>query len=112
MGLPAKRTFGPLLPTAENRHQAAVSPRPSTSSVSIRDKCAKTLAPGYRIPRRPQVDLAPEATGRPTEPPSSPPVMFGASKAPSPEGEGMGRRRWCTTTEPRLEVVEVGALTP
>ena len=38
--------------------------------------------------------------------------MLGASKAPSPEGEGIGRRRWCTTTEPRLEVVEVGALTP
>ena len=84
MGWPAKRTFGLLLRTAENRHQAAVSP--STSSVSIRDKCAKTLAPGYRIPRRSQVDSAPETASRPTEPPASPPVILGAPKAPSPGG--------------------------
>ena len=112
MGGPASRTFGPLLPATENRHRAAVSPQPSTSSVSIRDSCAKPLAPGYRIPRRPQVDLAPETTGQPTEPPASPPVTLRASEASFPEGEGMGRRRWYTKTEPRLEVVDVGALTP
>ena len=112
MGWPAKRTFGPLLPTVENLPQTAGSPRPSTSSVKTRDKCAKTLTPGYRIPRRSRVDSAPETASRPTESPASPPVMLGAPKAPSPEGEGMGRRRWRTTTEPHIEVVEVDALTP
>ena len=112
MGWPAKRTFGRLLPTVENRHQTAGSPRPSTSSVKIRDECAKTLTPGYRIPRRSRVDSAPETASRSTEPPASPPVMLGAPKAPSPGGEGMGKRRWRTTTEPHIEVVEVGALTP
>ena len=112
MGWPAKRTFGPLLPTVENLHQTAGSPRLSTSSVKIRDECAKTLTPGYRIPKRSRVDSDPETASRSTEPPASPPVVPGAPKAPSPGGEGMGKRRWRTTTEPRLEVVEVGALTP
>ena len=112
MGWPAKRTFGPLLPTVKNLHQAAGSPRLSTSSVKIRDECAKTLTPGYRIPKRSRVDSAPETASRSTESPASPPVVPEAPKAPSPGGEGMGKRRWRTTTEPRIEVVEVGALTP
>ena len=111
VGWPANRTFGPLLPATENWHQTAVSTRPNTS-VSIRDSCAKPLPPGYHIPKRPQVDLAPETTRQQTEPPARPPVTLGASKAPLPGGEGMVRRRWYTQTEPRLEVVEVGALIP